>query len=161
MIKLQSDDILPYLPNGRHSGNVLQMNELIFLTNFCSLNVFSSVNTQRSFIFFPSSSCCFSLLCHPYSRSLFFKYMLMFSLRVFALSFRSCPTLCDPVDGSPAGASDHGVLQARILEWVAMPSPGDLPNPGITLDNCKVFSPTSHSPIHCSSLLKAMIFYSS
>ena len=45
VIKLQSDDILPYLPNGRHSGNVLQMNELIFLTNFCSLNVFSSVNT--------------------------------------------------------------------------------------------------------------------
>ena len=87
--------------------------------------------------------------------------MLLFSLRAFALSFRSCPTLCDPVDGSPAGASDHGVLQARILEWVAMPSPGDLPNPGITLDNCKVFSPTSHSPVHCSSLLKAMIFYSS
>ena len=27
--------------------------------------------------------------------------------------------------------TDHGILQARILEWVAFPSPGDLPNPGI------------------------------
>ena len=57
--------------------------------------------------------------------------MLLFSLRAFALSFRSCPTLCDPVDGSPAGASDHGVLQARILEWVAMPSCREYPDPGI------------------------------
>ena len=29
------------------------------------------------------------------------------------------------------GSSVHGILQARILEWVAFPSPGDLPNPGI------------------------------
>ena len=33
-----------------------------------------------------------------------------------------CPTLCDPVDCSPPGSSVHGILQARILEWVAMPS---------------------------------------
>ena len=33
-----------------------------------------------------------------------------------------CPTLCDPVDRSPPGSSVHGILQARILEWVAMPS---------------------------------------
>ena len=32
-----------------------------------------------------------------------------------------CPTLCDPVDCSPPGSSVHGVLQAGILEWVAMP----------------------------------------
>ena len=45
----------------------------------------------------------------------------------------SCLTLCDPLDGSPAGSSVHGILQARILEWAAMPPPGDLPNPGIKL----------------------------
>ena len=39
---------------------------------------------------------------------------------------QSCPTLCDPMDYTV-----HGILQARILEWVAFPSPGDLPNPGI------------------------------
>ena len=31
-----------------------------------------------------------------------------------------CPTLCDPVDCSPPGSSIHGILQARILEWVAI-----------------------------------------
>ena len=33
---------------------------------------------------------------------------------------QSCPTLCDPIDGSPPGSSIHGILQARILEWVAI-----------------------------------------
>ena len=33
---------------------------------------------------------------------------------------QSCPTLCDPTDCSPPGSSVHGVLQARILEWVAI-----------------------------------------
>ena len=33
-----------------------------------------------------------------------------------------CLTLCDPMDCSPQGSSVHGILQARILEWVAMPS---------------------------------------
>ena len=35
---------------------------------------------------------------------------------------QSCSTLCDPLDCGPPGSSDHGILQARILEWVAMPS---------------------------------------
>ena len=33
-----------------------------------------------------------------------------------------CPTLCDPMDCSPPGSSLHGILQAKILEWVALPS---------------------------------------
>ena len=36
-----------------------------------------------------------------------------------------------PHSSSPPGSSVHGILQARILEWVAIPPPGDLPNPGI------------------------------
>ena len=39
--------------------------------------------------------------------------------------------LWDPMNCSPAGSSVHGILQARILEWVAIFSPEDLPNPGI------------------------------
>ena len=35
---------------------------------------------------------------------------------------QSCPTLCDPIDGSPPGSSVHGILQARTLEWVAISS---------------------------------------
>ena len=37
-----------------------------------------------------------------------------------AKSRQLCPTLCDPTDGSPAGSSIPGVLQARTLEWVAI-----------------------------------------
>ena len=37
-----------------------------------------------------------------------------------AKSLQSCPTLCDPIDGSPPGSSVSGILQARILEWVAI-----------------------------------------
>ena len=39
---------------------------------------------------------------------------------VAAKSLQSCPTLCDPIDSSPAGSSVPGILQARILEWVAI-----------------------------------------
>ena len=37
------------------------------------------------------------------------------------------------MDYSPPGSSVHGMLQVRILEWVAFPPPGDLPDPGIEL----------------------------
>ena len=36
-----------------------------------------------------------------------------------AKSLQSCPTLCDPKDGSPPGSAIPGILQARTLEWVA------------------------------------------
>ena len=48
-----------------------------------------------------------------------------------AKSLRSSLTLWDPMDCSPPGSSVHGILQARILEWVAMPSSGGLPDPGV------------------------------
>ena len=37
-----------------------------------------------------------------------------------AKSLQSCPTLCDPIDGSPPGSPVPGILQARPLEWVAI-----------------------------------------
>ena len=37
-----------------------------------------------------------------------------------AKSLQLCPTLCDPIDGSPPGSSIPGILQARTLEWVAI-----------------------------------------
>ena len=58
-------------------------------------------------------------------------------LRGFYSSLRVCsvpqsfPNLCDPVDCSAPGSSVHGILQARILEWVAVPSSSDIPDPGI------------------------------
>ena len=44
---------------------------------------------------------------------------------------QSCPILCDPMDCSPPGSSVHGILQARILEWAAMPSFQGSSDPGI------------------------------
>ena len=44
-----------------------------------------------------------------------------------AASLQSCPTLCDPIDGSPPGSSVPGILQARTLEWAAFPSPRGFP----------------------------------
>ena len=56
--------------------------------------------------------------------------MFLFSLRIVLLwmfgaaaaakSLQSCPTLCDPIDGSPPGSPIPGILQARTLEWVAI-----------------------------------------
>ena len=37
-----------------------------------------------------------------------------------AKALQSCPTLCDPIDGSPTGSLVPGILQARTLEWVAI-----------------------------------------
>ena len=50
---------------------------------------------------------------------------------VHAKLLQSCPTLCKLIDYSLTGSSVNRILQARILERVAMPPPGDLPNPGI------------------------------
>ena len=38
----------------------------------------------------------------------------------YAKSLQSCPTLCDPIDGSPPGSAVPGILQARTLKWVAI-----------------------------------------
>ena len=54
---------------------------------------------------------------------------MMFSKKLFGnddfifqvLVSQSCPTLCDPMDCYPPGSSVNGILQVRVLEWVAMP----------------------------------------
>ena len=51
--------------------------------------------------------------------------------RSVVLVTQSCLVLCHPGDCSPLAASVHGILQARILEWVAFPSLGNFPNSGI------------------------------
>ena len=52
-----------------------------------------------------------------------YKHMRRYSLSYVtaaAKSLQSCPTLCDPIDGSPPGSPVPGILQARTLEWVAV-----------------------------------------
>ena len=50
-----------------------------------------------------------------------------------------CPTVCNPMDCSLSDSSIHGIFQERVLEWVAISFPRDLPDPGI-----KPGSPTLH-----------------
>ena len=45
---------------------------------------------------------------------------LSLQLAAAAKLLQSCPTLCDPIDGSPPSSSVLGIFQARILEWVAI-----------------------------------------
>ena len=76
----------------------------------------------KSLIFFSHSFPCTALNCSTF--------------RVYACScsksLQSCLTLYDPVNCSPPNFFVHGILQTRILEWVALPSPpGDLPDPRI------------------------------
>ena len=50
---------------------------------------------------------------------------------MYVLVAQSCPTICDPMDCSPLSSSVHGILQARILEWVAISFSRDIPDPDI------------------------------
>ena len=52
-------------------------------------------------------------------------------MKVFIV--QSCSIHCEPMNSSSPGFSVCGILLARIVEWVAIPSPGDLPNPGTEL----------------------------
>ena len=46
--------------------------------------------------------------------------LLLLVVNAYVLVTQPCPTLCNPTDRSPPGSSVHGILQARILEWVAI-----------------------------------------
>ena len=52
-----------------------------------------------------------------------------------ATSLQLCLTLCDPMDCSLPGASVHGIIQGRILEWVAVPFSRRSSHPGIKLES--------------------------
>ena len=57
----------------------------------------------------------------PFQHSVSQKYSLVLPAILAAVkSLQSCPTLCDPIDGSPPGSPVPGILQARTLEWVAI-----------------------------------------
>ena len=58
-------------------------------------------------------------------------HLFYFTYTVHAKSLQSSPTLCNPMDHIPPGSSVHGILQARILEGLAMPSSKGSSDPGI------------------------------
>ena len=54
--------------------------------------------------------------------TMIYHYIILAAAAAAAKSPQSCPTLCDPIDGSPPGSPIPGILPARTLEWVASPS---------------------------------------
>ena len=69
---------------------------------------------------FRPAHCFLDLLCSQKRERIKYSFLFFF-LCTYYQSLQSCPTLCDPMDCSPPGSSVHGILQARILEWVVMP----------------------------------------
>ena len=67
----------------------------------------------------------------PLNHILKIAQMIMLCVCACVLSRFSCVQLCDPMDCCPPDSSLHGILQARILEWVAMPSSRGSSDPGI------------------------------
>ena len=81
-----------------------------------------------------SSSLTVLSTCVPWKTShnkALFKYISYSVFCVFVLPAQSCPALCYPMDCSLPDYSVHRILKRRILEWVAMSSSGDFPDPGV------------------------------
>ena len=92
--------------------HVNHVTTLPFSLSMCALDSFSSSVSSVTSWFFQ----LYLLMNHRsvLSENVHARYVLVSQL---------CPTLCDPMDCSLPGSSVHGILQARILEWVAIPSP--------------------------------------
>ena len=105
---------------------ILSQPPLLLPSIFPSIRVFSSQSTLH--IRWPTYwSFSFSIsLSNKYSGLISFRMdwldllAVQGTLKSLQHQTQSCPTLCDPMDYSLPGSSIHGILQARILEWVAM-----------------------------------------
>ena len=72
------------------------------------------------FFFFAFTPLLFSLWYFKYICVKPFSLLLEVMAAAAAKSLQLCPTLCNPIDGSPPGSSVPGILQARIMKWVAI-----------------------------------------
>ena len=88
------------------------------------MTIFLTVLETRdnSVVNFSSPQILFSYFLLPWTFLFLFIFLLKYVCAAAAAkSLQLCPSLCDPMDCSSPGSSVHGILQARILEWVAMP----------------------------------------
>ena len=69
------------------------------------------------------SACCGNISWVSFWKFLFsLPFYIILAATATAKSLQLCPTLCDPIDSSPPGSPVPGILQARVLEWVAISS---------------------------------------
>ena len=100
------------------------------ILNFSWVKSTHSMHFQKTFKFRYSRFCtmCISIIQNSFNMTgNFYNGLKIVNLLVA----RSCPALWDPMDCSPPGFSAHGLLQARILGWVAISFSRKSPNPGI------------------------------
>ena len=95
--------------------NKVSLQILTCTDTFQSVHLYTKKKNNESLSFQPGS------IEHRYSFMDRRKQMIYPMSEVKVLVTQSCQTLCDPVDYSPLGSSVHGILQLRILEWVAIP----------------------------------------
>ena len=62
----------------------------------------------------------YTSVCFSFMNNLYKTYYTSNAAAAAAKSLQYCPTLCNPIDGSPPGSTVPGILQARTLEWVAI-----------------------------------------
>ena len=125
-----SENSLPNPTSGKFVFSPIRFLALHLYLGWWSIFNFHQIEVK--ILFMPMD---IQLLCHHLLKTFFLlwnafaalsKINLVY-LKVKVLVTQLCLTLCDPMDSSPPGSSDPGILQARILEWVAMPPPGHLP----------------------------------
>ena len=102
-------------PSNEYSALIsLRMDWLDLLAVQGTLNSLLQYHSLKASIL-PCSTFFMVQLSHPYMTT-----GRTIALTAAAKSLQSCPTLCDPIDGSPPGSPIPGILQARTLEWVAI-----------------------------------------
>ena len=117
----------PLVPTHR----IAQSSRNLMLSTEMTVQTVDIINSQKSWIGKPLESLQYTTLV-SHLRASFFRVSVKWGYYCAASAYvdtkvkwvsevtQSCPTLCDPMDCSPPGSSVHGILQARILEWVAI-----------------------------------------
>ena len=105
------------------SSHSLENKQPIYTKNKYGLNVFSKLDTdlQDQGLYGTDICICFSALAFCPRQESEYNTVIRYQC-VHVKSLQLCPNVCDLMDSSPLGFSVHGILQARTLEWVAMPS---------------------------------------
>ena len=102
-----------------------QINVFTVTTEFYHQNISSIVDVRiTSLALFPeqmSTMFLANMLYFIYKS--YMRVYIRYAAAAAAKLLQSCPTLCDPIDGSPPGSAIPGILQARTLEWVAISFP--------------------------------------
>ena len=126
-----SNSLQPHgLPHARlpcPSPSIEACSNSCLLSQWCHPTISSSIIPFSScFQFFPASGAFLIAFTYIYLHiKISFSYFGLFLsthtiAAAAAKSLQLCPTLCDPIDGSPRGSPVPGILQARTLEWVAI-----------------------------------------